>query len=188
MQASYPHPSEGRQKKQELQSHSIQNENYNHRKLSKMITWIRALCNSMKLWAMPCRATQGRQVMVERSDRMWSTRKGNGEPLQHSCLKTPMNSMKRQEDMTPGDELTRSVGVQYDSGKEQRNSSRKNEEAGPKWKWCSVVDVSGGESKVRCCKEQYCIGINVNWTWSSRRCEHRHFRNQWTKMGRNGRI
>ena len=25
-------------------------------------------------------------------------------------------------------------------------------------KRCSVVDVSGGESKIQCCKEQYCIG------------------------------
>ena len=42
-------------------------------------------------------------------------------------------------------------------------SSRKNEEAEPKWKWCPVVDVSGGESQVWCCKEQYCIG-----TWNVR--------------------
>ena len=43
------------------------------------------------------------------------------------------------------------------------NSAKKNEVAGPKQKWCSAVDVSGGESKVWCCKEQYCIG-----TWNSR--------------------
>ena len=46
----YPHSSEGRQKKQELHSHSLQNENHNHRKLTKMTTWITALCNSLK----PC--------------------------------------------------------------------------------------------------------------------------------------
>ena len=46
---------------------------------------------------------------------------------------------------------------------EQRNSSRKNKEAGPKWKWRSFVDVSGGESKVQCYKEQYCVG-----TWNVR--------------------
>ena len=39
---------------------------------------------------------------------------------------------------------------------ERRNGSRRNEEAEPKWKQCPVVDVSGGESKVGCCKEQYC--------------------------------
>ena len=38
-----------------------------------------------------------------------------------------------------------------------------NEEAGPKEKQASVVDMSDGESKVRCCKEQYCIG-----TWNVR--------------------
>ena len=36
--------------------------------------------------------------MVERSDRMWSTGEGNGNPLQYSCLENPMNSMKRQND------------------------------------------------------------------------------------------
>ena len=36
--------------------------------------------------------------MVERSDRMWSTREGNGKPLQYSCLENPMSSMKRQND------------------------------------------------------------------------------------------
>ena len=59
-----------------------------------------------------------------------------------------MNSMKRQKDMTLKDELPRLVGVQYATGEEQRNSSRKNEEAEPKWKECPVVDVPGDESKV----------------------------------------
>ena len=56
--------------------------------------------------------------------------------------------MKRQKDMTPEVEPLRSEDVQYTTGEEQRNSSRKNEEAEPKWKRYSVVDVSGGESKV----------------------------------------
>ena len=46
------------------------------------------------------------------------------------------------------------------TGEEQRSSSRRNEEPEAKWKQCLVVDVSGGESKVSCCKEQYCI---VTW-------------------------
>ena len=58
--------------------------------------WITALCNLMKLWAMPCRATQDRQVMMKSSDKMWSTGEGKGEPRQHSHLENPMNSMKRQ--------------------------------------------------------------------------------------------
>ena len=57
---------------------------------------------------------------------------GNGKPLQYSCLENPMNSMKRHKDMTLKDELPRSVGTQYATGEEWRNSSRKNEEAEPK--------------------------------------------------------
>ena len=59
-----------------------------------------------------------------------------------------MNSMKRQRDMTLKDELPRLVGAQYATVEEQRNSSRRNEEAEPKQKQCSGVEVSGGESKV----------------------------------------
>ena len=55
--------------------------------------------------------------------------------------------------MTLTDELLRLVGAQYATAEEWRNSSRKNEEAEPKWKGHSVVDVSGGESKVRFCRE-----------------------------------
>ena len=73
-------------------------------------------------------------------------------------LENSMNSMKRQKDRTLKDELSRSVGAQYATGAEQRKSSRRNEEAGPKQKQSPVVDVSSGESKVRCCKEQYCKG------------------------------
>ena len=54
--------------------------------------------------------------------------------------------------MTLEDESPRLVGVQCATGEEWRNSSRKNEVAGPKWKQRSVVDVSGGESKVQCYK------------------------------------
>ena len=83
---------------------------------------------------MPCRVTQDGRVMVESSDRMWSTGEGNGKPLQYSCLENPMNSMKRQKDMTLKDELPRLVGAQYATGEEGRNNSRKNEETEPKQK------------------------------------------------------
>ena len=53
-----------------------------------------ALSNSMKL-SHARGATQDGRVMVERSDRMWSTGEGTGKPLQYSCLENPMNSMKR---------------------------------------------------------------------------------------------
>ena len=89
---------------------------------------------------MPCGATQDGQVMVERSDRMWSTGEGNGKPLQYSC---PMNSMKRQEDRTLKHELPRSVGAQYATGDQWRSNSRKNEGMEPKQKQYPVVDVTG---------------------------------------------
>ena len=54
---------------------------------------------------MPYSATQDGQVMVERSDRMWSTGEGNGKPLQYSCLENPMSSMERQNDRTLKDEF-----------------------------------------------------------------------------------
>ena len=60
--------------------------------------------------------------------------------------------------MTLKDENPRSLSAQYATGEEWRNNSRQNEEAEPKRKQCAVVDVTGDESKVQCCKEQYCIG------------------------------
>ena len=63
-----------------------------------------ALSNSMKP-SHACRATQDGWVMVEGSDRMWSTGEGNGKPLQYSCLENPMNIMKRQNDRILKEEL-----------------------------------------------------------------------------------
>ena len=112
---------------------------------------------------MPYRATQDRQVMVESSDKTWSTGEENGKPIQYSCLKNPMNSMKRKKDRTLKDELPRSIGAQYAMGDQWRNNSRKNEETEPKKKQHPIVDVTGDGSKVRCYEEQYCIG-----TWNVR--------------------
>ena len=72
-------------------------------------------------------------------------------------------SMKRQKNMTLKDELARSVGAQYATGDQWRNNSRKNKETEPKQKQHPVVDVTGDGDKVRCCREQYCIG-----TWNVR--------------------
>ena len=73
---------------------------------------------------------------------MWSTGEGNGKPLQYSCLKNLMNSMKRQKDRTLKDELPRSEGATYVTGEQWRNNSRKNEEMEPKQKQHPVVDVT----------------------------------------------
>ena len=97
---------------------------------------------------MPCRATQDRRVMVENSDKTWSTAEGNGKPLQYPCLENPMNSMKRQNDRTLKDELPWSVGAQYATGDQWRNNSRKNEETEPKQKQHPVMDVTADGSKV----------------------------------------
>ena len=79
---------------------------------------------------------------------MWSTGRGNGKPLQYSCLENSMNSMKTQKDRTLKDELSRLVGAQYATGDQWRNNSRKNEVTEPKKKEYPVVDVTGGGSKV----------------------------------------
>ena len=79
---------------------------------------------------------------------MWSTGEGNGKSLQYSCLKNPMNSMKRQNDGILKGELPRSVGAQYATGDQWRNNSRKNEGMVPKQKQHLVVDVTGDRSKV----------------------------------------
>ena len=105
----------------------------------------------MKLLAVPCRTTQDVWLMVKSSDKIKSTGGGNGNPLQYFCQENSINSMKRQKDVRLEDEPHRSEGVQYAAGEETRaitNSCRKGEVAGPKQKQHSIVDVSGGESKV----------------------------------------
>ena len=102
---------------------------------------------------MPCRATQDGRVIVESSDKMWSTGEGNRKPLQYSCLENPMNNMKSQKDRTLKDELPRSVGAQYATGDQRRNNSKKNEEMEAKQKQHPAEAVTGDESKVQCCKE-----------------------------------
>ena len=67
-------------------------------------------------------------------------------PLLH--LENPMNSMKRQNDRIPKEELPRSVGAQYATGDQWRNNSRKNEGMEPKQKQYPAVDVTGNRSKV----------------------------------------
>ena len=140
-------------------------------------------------------ATQDRQVMVERSDRMWSTGEGNGKPLQYSCLENPMNSMKRQNDRTLKEELPRSVGAQYATGDQWRTNPRKNEGMESKQNQHPVVDVTGDGSKVRCCNEQHCTGAWNVRSMNQGKLEavkpdgksgRQHIRNQRTKMDWNG--
>ena len=106
-----------------------------------------ALSNSKKL-SHAHGTTQDGWVMVERSDRMWSTGEGKGKPLQYSCLDNPKSSMKRQNERILKEELHRSVGAQYATGDQWRNNSRKNEGKEPKQKQYPAVDVTGDRSKV----------------------------------------
>ena len=109
----------GHQRADTLKSYSQKTSQSNH-------TRTIALSNSVKP-SHACGATQDGRVMVERSDRMWSTGEGNGKPLQYSCLENPMNSMKGKNDRILKEELSRLVGAQYATGEQWRNNSRKNE-------------------------------------------------------------
>ena len=125
---------------------------------------------------MPCRATQDGWVIVERSVKTWSTGEGNGEPRQYSCLENPMNSIKRQKDMTLKDELHRPVGAQYATAEEWRNDSRKNEEMAPKQNntqlWMSLLmEVKSDAIKNNTAYKpgKLSPSIKVSWSWSNRR-------------------
>ena len=110
----------GHQRAETLKPYSQKTSQSNHTRTT-------ALSNSMK----PSHARgapQDGRVMVERSDRMWSTGEGNGKPFQYFCLENPMNSMKRQNDRILKEEFPRSVGAQYATGDQWRNKSRKNKE------------------------------------------------------------
>ena len=134
---------------------------------------------------MPCRATQDGWVMVESSDKTWSTGEGNGKPFQYSCLENPMNRMKRQKDRTVKDEPPRlvpsmllEISGEITPERMKRQSQSKNN---------TQLWMTGDESKVWCCKEQYCIGTwnvrSMNQGKSSHqtgdgKSERQHFRNQ----------
>ena len=79
---------------------------------------------------------------------MWSTGERNGKPLQYSCLEKPMNSMKRQNNKIPKEELPQSLDAQYATADQWRNNSRKNEETEPKQKQHLVMDETGDGSQV----------------------------------------
>ena len=116
----------GHQRADTLKPYSQKTSQSNHTRTT-------ASSNSMKP-SHACGATQDWWVMVERSDRMWSTGEGNGKPLQYSCLENPMNSIKRQYDRIPKEELPRSLGAQYATGDQRRNKYRKNKGMEPKQK------------------------------------------------------
>ena len=116
----------GHQRADTLKPYSQKTSHSNHTRTT-------ALSNSMKL-SHARGAIQDRRVMVERSDRMWSTGEGNDKPLQYSCLENHMNSMKGQNGRILKEVLPRTVGAQYATGGQWKNNSRKNEGMEPKRK------------------------------------------------------
>ena len=116
----------GHQRADTLKPYSQKTSQCNHTRTT-------ALSNSVKP-SHACGATQDGRVIVERTDRMWSTGEENGKPLKYSFLENPMNNMRRQNDRIPKEELPRSLGAQYATGDQWRNNSRKNEEMEPKKK------------------------------------------------------
>ena len=98
----------GHQRADTLKPYSQKTSQSNHTRTT-------TLCNSMKR-SHSCGATQDGRVLVERSDRMWSTGEGNGKPFQYSYFENPMNSMKRQNDRIKKEELLRSLDAQYATG------------------------------------------------------------------------
>ena len=132
----------------------------------------------MKLWATPCRATRDGQVIVESSDKT--------SPLRREWQTTPVflpwephEGYEKVKTYDTRRWAARLGCVQYATGEKQRNSCWKNEEAWLKQKQHSDVDVSGGESKVSCCKEQYCIV-----TWNVRSMNQGEFHAGKQKMAR----
>ena len=132
-----------------------------------VLSWKRGFCNSMKLWAMPCRATQDRWVIVKSSDKMWPTRGGNGKPLQYSCVRTLWKVWKgkntRHRKVSPLGWKVSNILLGKSGGQlltliapermKWLGQSRNTTSCGCVW-W---------ESEVQCCKEQYCIT-----TWNVR--------------------
>ena len=136
----------------------------------------------------PCRAGLPR---TDRSLYRVLTKRSQPEKWQPTPIFLPGEphlQYERQNEMILEDEPPRLEGVQYPTGVEWRaitNSSRKNEAPGPKWKWHTVVAVSGGESKVWYSREQYCTvtrnvrsTVKVNWMWSRKRWPNRTLTSQ----------
>ena len=130
----------------------------------------------MKLWDIPCRASHDGRVMVESSDKTWSTGEGNGKPLQYSCIENPINTMKRQKDKTLKDEFPRSVGAQYATGEQWRNNSKRikrwsqSKNNTQLWMWLVMEVKSDALVKNSIAQEPEMLGpwIKANWKWSNK--------------------
>ena len=104
---------------------------------------------------MPCGVTQDGQVMVDRSDGMWSTGERNGKPLQYSFLENPMNSMKRGN--TGGQYIREKM---LNIAHYQRNPNQNYSEVSPHISQNGHHQNAGEDVEKR---EPSCtVGVNVN--------------------------
>ena len=159
------------------------------------LLWQRGFCNSMKLWARPLRATQDGLVTVEGSDKMWSTRGGNSSPLQHSCHGNTVTAWKgkkiRHWNMSPPGPkvsnmlLGKSRGQLLIAPERMKQLGQSGTDA-QLW-MCLVVKVKPNAVKNSIAWEPWIKEIGHSQTGDGK-SEYRQFRNQWTKMDRDGRI
>ena len=115
------------------------------------LSWQRDLRHSMKPWAMPCRATHDGWVIVKSFDKTRSIPGGNGNPFQYSCLGNPMDSMKRQKDMSPPGQKVFNMLLQKTRGKLLTAPGRMKQLGQRRnkcWVWvCLVVKVKSDAVK-----------------------------------------
>ena len=111
----------------------------------------KALDHSMKPWAIPCRATQDGWVIVKSFDKTRSIAGGNGNPFQCSCLGNPMDSMKRQKDMSPPGQNASKMLLQKTRGQlltAPKRMKQLGQSRNKCWVWmCLVVKVKSDAVK-----------------------------------------
>ena len=88
----------------------------------------------------PCCAGPAKMGIIKSFDKTWPT---GGGTSNHSSIRAQRKPHEQQEKAKRYRAIT--------------NRSRKNEVGVPKQEQCSAVNVSAGESKAQCCKEQYQI-------------------------------
>ena len=142
-------------------------------------SWRRGLHNSMKLWAMPCRATQDGWVIVESSDKMWSTGGGNGKSLQYSCCESPHKQYEKAKirhwKMSLPDWKVSSMLLEKKRGQlliAAERMKRLSQSGSSSQLWMRlVVRLKSNAVRNSIAQEPGMLSpwMNVNGTWSSRR-------------------
>ena len=121
-------------------------------------SWWWALHNSVKLWALSSRAIQDRSKWRVLTNVLHQRRKW--QPTTVFLPQEPHEQYEKTKRYNTGDEHLRSESVYCATGEEQRTITiiAPKRMKRPKWKWHSVVDVSGGEKA--------CLKFNIQKTKS----------------------